>query len=271
MSARPRLRRAYPHATGHLTVREVERPTPALARITLAGPELARFPDEEPGEIITLMWPADGAGEVVLPGDGWRFPPGTPEQHARNFTIRALRRDEPAVVIDFVLHGPGRAAAWAQTASAGDRIGFAGPRIHYFDDPEAAWTLLAGDETALPSIAATLERLPAGHQAFAVVEVANAGERQTLSSAADVTLTWLARDGVPAQRSALPEAIRDVPLPEGPGKVWVAGEAGVVRAIREHLRDERGLPIGPMQAIGYWKHRETPEDVERDIEQERLP
>jgi NADPH-dependent ferric siderophore reductase len=44
-----------------------------------------------------------------------------------------------------------------------------------------------------------------------------------------------------------------------------------VRELREHLRDERALPIGPMQAIGYWKHRETPADVERDLERERLP
>jgi len=48
--------------------------------------------------------------------------------------------------------------------------------------------------------------------------------------------------------------------------VWVAGESAVVRGLREHLRDERGLPIGPMQAIGYWKHRETPDDVDDDLE-----
>jgi NADPH-dependent ferric siderophore reductase len=266
-----RIPRDYPHATGHLTVRAVERPTPALARITFTGPELARFPDEEPGEIITLMWPAEGAGEVVLPGEGWRFPPGTPAQHARNFTVRALRRSERSVVIDFVLHGPGRASAWAEQARPGDRIGFAGPRLHYVGDPDAPWTLLAGDETALPSIAATLEQLPAGHPTFAVVEVADARERQEISTAAAVSLTWLERDGAPAHRSALPDAVRELDLPDGPGKVWVAGEAGVVRKIREHLRDERALAIGPMQAIGYWKHRETPADVERDLEQERLP
>jgi len=55
-------------------------------------------------------------------------------------------------------------------------------------------------------------------------------------------------------------------MPGREGKVWVAGESAVVRGLREHLRDERGLPIGPMQAIGYWKHRETPDDVDDDLE-----
>src|SRR4051794_22049745 len=97
--------RPFPLHTGIATVGAVTRITPRMARITLTGAGLAGFPDEHPGEILTLIWPADGHDAPTLPLDGWRFPPGTPEQHARNYTIRAYDPDGPALTIDVVLHG----------------------------------------------------------------------------------------------------------------------------------------------------------------------
>ncbi len=246
-------------------MRAVERLTPRMARIRFGGEALAGFPDEEPGEILTLIWPAEGADEPVLPRNGWRFAPGTPEQHWRNYTIRDYADGaDPTLTIDFVLHGDhGTASAWATRARAGATVGFAGPRIHFYAEPDADWTLLCGDETALPSIGATLERLPAGHRVVAFVEVADAGERLALATRCDLELTWIHRDGEPAGRCRrLHDAVTAATLPAGRPKVWIAGESLAVRDLREHLRDERGLPIGLLQAIGYWKHRTTPRDIE---------
>jgi NADPH-dependent ferric siderophore reductase len=266
-SPRVAIERGAPHLTGVAVVGAVELLTPRLARITFEGPELAGFPDEEPGEIITLIWPADGRDEVVLPGAGWRYPPGAPDQHWRNYTIRDYDRERPAMVVDFVLHGDhGRASAWAARARAGDRVGFAGPRVHYTTDADAPWTLLAGDETALPSIAATLERMPDGHRVFALVEIDHRDDRQEIETRAEATIVWIERKRPPHASRALERAVRALALPDGPGKVWVAGESAMVRGLREHLRGERGVPIGPMQAIGYWKHRETRDDVDDDLE-----
>lgn len=243
---RAALERPFPLVEGELVVADVARPVERLARITFEGAALDGLPDEQPGEIVTLRW-----------GD-----------HQRNFTIRSYDRERAAIVVDFVLHGDrGRASAWAMRAGRGDRLSFAGPRAHYFDDPHADWVLLAGDETALPSIAATLERAPAGQRVIALVEADGAAaERSALHTRADATVEWLDRDGASPDRSrALERAVRSLDLPPGRGKVWVAGEARVVRGIRMHLRDERGLEIGPRQAVGYWKHRRTPDDVERDV------
>jgi NADPH-dependent ferric siderophore reductase len=259
--------RPFPLRTGIATVAAVTRVTPRMARIVLTGDVLAGLPDEQPGEILTLIWPAPGHAEPVLPRDGWRFPPGAPEQHARNYTIRAYDLAGARVTIDVVLHGDhGTASRWAAAVAPGATIGVAGPRVHFVAQPDAGCTLLVGDETALPSIAATLERLPAGHRVVAIVEVADAAERQPLAPSCDAEVTWILRDGEPAGRcDRLLDAVRGAALPGDDGaavKVWVAGEALAVRALREHLRDERGLPIGPMQAIGYWKHRDTPADVD---------
>lgn len=259
--------RPSPLTTGHATVLRTERVTPGVQRITFSGEDLARLPDEEPGEIITLIWPEDGVDRPVLPTDGWRYAPGTPEQHWRNYTVRDYEvdgPDGPVLTVDFVLHGDhGYCSRWADGVRPGAVLGFAGPRIHFYAEPGADWTLLIGDETGLPSIAATLGHLPAGHPTFAFVEVTDADERQELATETDLVLEWVTRDGEPAGRSRrLEEAVRAASFPGGTPKVWVAGESLAVRGIREHLRDERGLPIGPQQAIGYWKHRDTPDDVE---------
>src|SRR4051794_11837360 len=99
--------RPFPLHTGIATVTAVQRITPQMARITLGGDAVAGFPDEEPGEILTLIWPAGDAEEPVLPLKGtWRFPPEAPEQHARNYTIRRYEPDAaggPSLTIDVVL------------------------------------------------------------------------------------------------------------------------------------------------------------------------
>ncbi|MGX6448177.1 siderophore-interacting protein [Patulibacter sp. S7RM1-6] len=255
--------RPFPLLTGRAVVARVDRLSPTFARIVFAGEDLADLPDEEPGEIVTLIWPADGHDDVVLPEEGWRFPADCPAQHARNYTVRDYDRDAGELVVDFVLHGDhGHASRWAGAARPGDVLGFAGPRIHFYAEPAADWTLLVGDETALPSIAATAERLPAGHRTVAFVEVPGPEDRVDVAASCDLDLRWVHREGEPAGRSRrLERAVREAALPDGRAKVWVAGESLAVRGIREHLRDERGLEIGPMQAIGYWKHRDTPDDV----------
>lgn len=259
--------RPFPLLTGMMAVETIERPTPRLARITFSGGGVDRFPDDEPGEIVTLLWAGAGRDEPVLPGEGYRFPEGRPDdQHERNFTVRALDREAGTLTVDFVIHGNGRACRWASSARPGDRIGFAGPRVHFFADDTADWTLLAGDETALPSIAATLERLPPGHRTLVFVEVADAGERQVLDTPAAADVRWVERGGQPAGRSRrLAEAVMGADLPEaGTAKVWVAGESLAIRPIREYLKRDRGYTIGPMQAIGYWRHRDTPEDLDEE-------
>ena len=233
-----------------------------MARITLGGDAVAGFPDEQPGEILTLIWPAEGATSRSCRSTAGASRPTRPSQHARNYTIRRYDPTGAEVAIDVVLHGDGaHASRWAGSVSPGDRSAIAGPRLHFVPDPDADYTLLAGDETALPSIAATLERLPAGHRAHRLHRGRRRGRAPGAGAAprgeVEVEVNWIHRDGAPAGRCPkLLEALRAATLPYGRAKVWVAGESLAVRALREHLRDERGLQIGPMQAIGYWKHRD---------------
>src|SRR6185295_15786648 len=230
-------RRAFLACTGVAAVVAVRSPTPAMRRVTLGGPALRRFFVEEPGEIVTMIWPADGA-EVILPRTGWRFPPGVADaQHARNYTVRRWREDAHELDVDFVVHGDhGFASRRAAGVQAGDTVGFAGPRTHWTGAGRtdgAAWSLLVADETGLPALAAIAETLEAGQRAVALVEVAGSEEEQPIESAAALDVRWLHRNGAPAGTTTLlADAVGALALPDGAGRVWGGGEAHAMRDVR---------------------------------------
>ena len=250
--------RPFPLHTGLATVSEIVQVTPAMRRFTLEAPAFAVPGIEQPGEILTLGWPLNGE-ELVLPETGWRFPGGRREQHWRNFSVRSHDSPRARIDVDFFLHGDaGRAAAWAERARVGEQVGFAGPRTHWEPDPAAEWTLLVADETGVPALLAILETLRPGHRAVAIAEVADDGERQPVSSGAEVELRWVTRAGRwPGTSRVLLDTLEGLELPEAPGQVWGGGEALVMRDVRRHLQAR--LEHSPMRVLGYWKHDRTPD------------
>ncbi|MGH3995367.1 MAG: siderophore-interacting protein [Pseudonocardiaceae bacterium] len=118
--------------------------------------------------------------------------------------------------------------------------------------------MLAGDESALPAIATILERLPAAARADVVVEVAGPGADQAVDSRADVSVTWLHRNGHgDAPGARLAEAVHAFDWPATPVQVWAAGESLSMRAIRRHLRDDLTLPRERYEVLGHWRDRLT--------------
>lgn len=260
MDLRPRPPRPFPQVVGVCEVRSVRRVSPRTVRVGFAGPDLDALACEEAGEIVTLVWPREPGAAILLPPVGrWAFPPEAEGQHTRNYTVREHDRAAGELRVDFVLHGDeGRCSAWAARVAPGQRLGFCGPRTHWTAEPDADWNLLVADETGLPALAAQLEALPAGQRAIAVVEVHDDGERQALDVGADVEVHWVSRRGAPAGPSTLlADAVAGLELPAGRGQAWGGCEARSARAVREHLRDDRGLSGPAVRVRGYWKHRET--------------
>jgi NADPH-dependent ferric siderophore reductase len=173
--------------------------------------------------------------------------------------VRRHDRDTHEIDFDFVLHSAhGLASSWAQKAQVGDQLIFVGPSPAYRPAPDVDAYLLAGDETALPAIAAILRELPAGAQTRVLVEVADAAEEQPLPSLASVDLHWLHRDGRPAGRNdLLDRAVRGLTLPAGGTEAWVAGERSAVLAVRRHLLDERGFARNRVRPTTYWRHGQS--------------
>jgi NADPH-dependent ferric siderophore reductase len=240
----------------HARVARTERLTPHMIRVVLAvDPEAALDVGAYTDHYVKLVFAPEGvtypepldldAVRASLPREQW--------PRTRTYTVRAWDPDSREMTVDFVHHGDeGLAGPWAAGARHGDGIWFMGPGGGYAPDPEAGWHLLAGDESALPAVAAARERLPAGAPARVLVEVAGPHEEQKLETSADVEVVWLHRGDRPVG-TLLVEAVTALEFPPGDVHVFVHGEAGFVKELRRHLRLDRGVPRERMSISGYWR------------------
>ncbi|MEW2359314.1 siderophore-interacting protein [Spirillospora sp. NPDC029432] len=238
------------------TVLRTEQLTPHMIRVVLGGEDLAGFPaGEYTDHYVKLLFPPPGV-TYPEPFDMERIRAEFPRGQwpaTRTYTVRAWDPDAVELTIDFVYHGDeGLAGPWAAAARPGDLLRFLGPGGAYAPNPEAGWHLLVGDESALPAIGASLERVPEGAPAKVFVEVAGPEEEQKLTAPAGAEIHWLHRNGSPVG-DALVRAVRALEFPEGEVHAFVHGEANFVKELRRHLRVDRQLPMSQLSISGYWR------------------
>ncbi len=181
-----------------------------------------------------------------MPRDQW---PAT-----RTYTVRWVNRIAQELAIDFVVHGDeGLAGPWAAAAAPGDRLIVSGPGGGYSPNPEADWYLLAGDEAALPAIAAAVEALPEDAFGQVFLEVDGEADIQDIAAPPGMELVWLLREGEPAGSSGLLiQAVTEAPWREGRVDVFVHGEREYMKALRDVLFKQRGLERSQVSLSGYW-------------------
>jgi len=223
--------------------------------------------------------------------DAWRALPEDERGAMRTYSIRELRGEggDRRLVVDLVLHlvpgATGPASRWAAAAAVGDRVLVVGPRRTTTDGAgiefapgDAEQLLLAGDETAVPAIARILDDLPAHARGDAFLEVPHADDVDELAAPEGVRVTWLPRAGEPVGAHLVRHVVehlggraddrttvyRDEPedefepweTPAHPAAglyAWIAGESGVVTALRRHLVRDLGMDRGQVAFMGYWR------------------
>ncbi|EFG8200081.1 siderophore-interacting protein [Escherichia coli] len=218
-----------------LTVDSVENVTPGMLRIVLKGEELADF--------VSLGF--DDHIKVVVAGEGG-------ENEMRDYTPRRYDNDARALTLDFAIHEAGPVTAWALGAKVGDALQIAGPRGSAIISGEIGRLVLIGDETALPAIGRRIEEAAAGAEIISIGAVAGPEEEQRFETAANHTALWAYR---PLSEATDPQSILDVlkTVEITPDTfVWIAAEAGVARALRAWLVNEKGRPLNWIKAAGYW-------------------
>ncbi|AHL75452.1 FAD-binding protein [Stutzerimonas stutzeri] len=201
----------------------------SFARITFRGEELADFESAGFDDHIKFIF-EDGDGESVR----------------RDYTPRAFDRDKRELMLEFALHGSGKACAWARAAKPGQKAVIGGPRGSRIVPMDYDWHLLVGDDSAMPAIARRLEELPADAHVL-VIAVAKANDRPPLSSAAQVQVQWV------EHADALAPAVSALVLPAGDGFAWGAGEASAMKAVRQVLVHEKQHPTSAMRVAAYWR------------------
>ncbi len=216
-----------------LTVARVEQWAPQMKRIVLTGDELRDFRSLGFDDHVKLFFD---------------------DATMRDFTPRRFDAKSGELWIDFFLHDAGPATNWAAHAAVGQTLDVGGPRGSMILPPESIGShVFIGDETAIPAIGRRLEELPAGTRALLVLECDAGSTWPALASAAELQVIRVARNG----RSGSPahELIDALGRLEFPADsfFWVATESHAARAIRRHLRDERGIDKDWIKAAGYWQ------------------
>lgn len=236
--------------------------TPHLVRLTLGGPGFADFqPKDATDSYVKISFakpelglepPYDIAAlrETLAPADL----PVT-----RTYTVRRVDQAAGTIDIDFVVHGDeGIAGPWAAAAQPGDRVVLAGPGGAYRPDPTADWHLFAGDESAIPAIAAALEALPADAKGLAFLEIGGRDDLVDLDHPTGVQLIWVGRAARDESTAALlATAITGHPWPDGRVQVFAHGERESMKALREVFLTQRGLDRSQLSLSGYWAYGRT--------------
>lgn len=229
----------------HGVVSELEMLSPRMRRITFTSPDFADFESPSPDDHVKVFFPAiasDGAATVS----------------ARDYTPRAFDLERRTLTLDFVLHAAGPATSWARTARVGDTLEIAGPRGSTIVADDFDWYLLVGDTSALPAIGRRVETLRDGVPVTTVVMLDDDADVQAFTTGAAWQPQWLVRRPGPAAEdgagdaSAILAALDGLPLHQGDGFVWVAGETAVARAVRRYLIEQRQHPPAWLKASAYW-------------------
>ncbi|MFF8270131.1 siderophore-interacting protein [Streptomyces sp. NPDC016562] len=249
-------------SVGTAVVVRTERLSPHMVRIVLGGEGLAGFgAGEFTDHYVKILFPAEGVSyptpwnleqiRADFPRAQW------PRQRA--YTVRSWDAVHRELTLDFVVHGDeGLAGPWAARVEPGELVRFLGPGGAYAPDPAAGWHLLVGDESALPAIAASMERMPVGARVHALIEVEGPRDELKFATPDGVVPVWLHRGGRPVGE-ALVEAVTALEFPSTDVHAFVHGEAGFVKELRRHLRLERGIPRERLSISGYWRLGETDE------------
>lgn len=244
----------------HAEVTAVTQATPNVRRITLGG--LDEMAVRGADQWFRLFLPRHRDQPLRLPRTTTRWWPETlamPDAErplVRNYTVRTAHPDRAEIDVDFVLHGDeGAASAWAARAEPGDRVGVLDQGVTFAPPPGTRWQLLVGDETALPAIAGVLRTLPAGVPTRVYVELPSAQDAQPLRISRDVHVTWMARPTGAVPGSLVTEAVSTATLPDVDATyAWLAGESSMVRRLRRHLVDSRGVAKSAITFSGYWRN-----------------
>ena len=231
-------------------------------RLTLGGPGFADFRDNHFTDKYVKILFVDPALGLTPPYDVQTLRKSLPKHQRpvrRTYTVHSVDAEAETLVIDFVLHGDsGVAGPWAAAAQVGDPVAFSGPGGKYAPDPAADAHLLVGDESALPAISAALAAMPEDAAGQAFIEVGSPADEWELTVPSGVEVTWLHRGGEyrlgRSQLAATVEGIGRAEWPAGRVHAFVHGEKSMVKRLRRHLTEERGVDRRMLSLSSYWTY-----------------
>lgn len=253
----------------NLTVLRTEQLSPHMVRVVAGGPGFAGYANNDVVDrYVKIVFPQPGV-DYELPLDLWAIRETMPREqwpYTRTYTVRWVDQAAQELAIDFVVHGDeGLAGPWALAAQPGDPLVFTGPGGAYNPAPDADWYLFAGDDAALPAIAAAIESLPADAKGLAFLEVDSDADILDIAAPDNLELRWLFRSGVPAGSSSiLLDALGAAEWLPGRVDVFAHGERGYMKGLRDIFFKQRGLERTQVSLSGYWAQGRVEDDFQAE-------
>ncbi|MEM7410835.1 MAG: siderophore-interacting protein [Myxococcota bacterium] len=230
-----------------LEVRQRDSVTPHLARVVLGGADLERFPTGFEGGYVKLVFPR-AVGRPLL----------------RSYTVRRFDAAARELELWMVVHEDGGPAArWLAEASPGSPVSVTDPGPVRRPSADADWFLLAGDLSALPALAVMLGDLPDDAQGHLVLEGVDPADHLDLSGPSGMEISWVDNPHPHAPSTTLADSVKAIPWRAGRASVWVAGEFGASRSLRQYFRHERAVDRTDLYVSCYWKIGETDEGMKQ--------
>ncbi|XPF93229.1 siderophore-interacting protein [Colwellia sp. RE-S-Sl-9] len=224
--------------------------SPHMKRIVLTGDDLSDFPEKKEGGHVKAIFP-NPASSDQKPKLGMYF--GF-KKWMRSYTIRSFDKKNLELTIDFAVNDhEGLASNWALQAKVGDYLGIAGPGEPKHTDLVIDNHLFLGDITALPAIAATIEKLSDTASGHAYIQVPNKEDIQSLKTPEGIEVHWL----------VTPNKLTDDFLSslESRGNnlnntaIFIAAEASVTKQLKGHLNDNCDYDKSKLYASAYWNQK----------------
>lgn len=247
-----------PKAQIDLTVVQRLELSPSMVRIVASIGDPSSFRDIEPPEKyckLVFFDPELGLGDHP---DYWSLRETLPREQlpvTRHMTLRHVDLEAGQLWIDVALHGDsGWAGPWAAGAQPGDTIVAVGPGGKWIPDPQASWSLMLGDEAAIPAVLANVEAMPEDARGEILLEVQDADHHLDIQVPSGWSLRWIHRVEAPAGVPALVEAARTAQWPGTTDgiQVFAHGEREAMKALRPVLFEEHGLDRAQVSLSGYW-------------------
>lgn len=252
-AARPRKPQIVLEVMGRIQL------SPRMVRIVAGGPSISAVTDNGSTDAYTkLLFAHPGTG-LTPPYDLEQLRQELPPElmpSRRTYSIRRFDLENAQIWIDFVVHGSeGIAGPWANSAEVGDSVVLSGIGGKFAPDPDADWHLYAGDDAALPAIAASLEAMPADATGVALLEVDGEADHLDLKAPSGVRIEWLHRAGREAGTTTLlADAVRTLEWREGRVQVFAHGERGAMKSLRPYFTENHALDRSQLSLSAYWAH-----------------
>lgn len=179
------------------------------------------------------------------------WPKGDNKLHTSVYTTVSVDLNKNKLIFDVYAHNNGDTCAWASSLIEGNEV----RKEIIIIGPGGAWLpprkklIIAGDETALPTIRRTLEAVTAEDEVTAFIEMEKPEDFENAAKGIENQATFLARSEGLSAKNALLSLDKNI---TNDCYVWFAGEKDDANEVRKTVTDSWKIPRDQKYIAAFW-------------------